>query len=132
MAGGANVVLDKGYIAGAALVQYRAVKIGADASKVIQVAALADQPIGVVQETASTADVTSGRVVNVRHMGISACRAAAALATAGISVSADANGRVIASGATLNPRLGVLLSTAGALDDIVWVLLSIGASSGGA
>jgi|SRR5215207_7837470 len=130
MSGGANVVLDKGYIAGAAITQFRAVKFSSNVGDaVIHTAALTDQPIGVTQESASAGDATNGRVINVRHLGISFVRASGALATIGIPVSADAAGRAVASGANLNPRLGILLTPAGALDDIVAVLLAIGSAS---
>jgi hypothetical protein len=130
MSGGANVVLDKGYLAGAAVTQFRAVKFSNNVGDtVIHTAALTDQPIGVAQENATAGDATNGRVINIRHLGISFMRASGALATIGIPVSADAVGRVVASGANLNPRIGTLLTPAAALDDIVAVLLCIGAAS---
>jgi len=130
MSGGANVVLDKGYIAAAAVTMYRCVKFSSNVGDAVNhVAALTDQPIGVAQENATAGDATNGRIINVRHLGISFVRASGALATIGIAVSADANGRAVASGANLNPRLGILLTPAGALDDLVAVLLCIGSAS---
>ena len=130
MSGGMTLGICKGYKAGAAVTAYRAVKFSGNVGDtVIHTAALGDQPLGVALESATAGDVTNGRIINVCHTGIVMVRASGVMATIGISVSADAAGRAVASGATLNPRLGVLLTPAAALDDLVAVLLSIGAAS---
>ena len=130
MSGGMTLGVCKGYKAGAAVTAYRVVKFSSNVGDtVIHTAALTDQPVGVALESATAGDVTNGRIINVCHTGIVLVRAAGALATIGISVSADAAGRAVASGLNLNPRLGILLQPAGAADDLVAVLLNIGSIS---
>lgn len=134
MAGGANVVLDKGYKAGAAITSYRLVKMS-DAETVIMSAAATDQSIGVCQEAATAGDATNGRVVNVRLMGISFCRAEGALATVGVPLRSTTAGRVQALAGTAGVNevvVGILLSTAGTQDDLVAVLLTPGVRSNAA
>jgi hypothetical protein len=120
---GPNYVLGKGFKAGGAISQFRFVELGA-AETVTQANAAGDACIGVAQEEVTAADATAGRVVNVLVAGISRCIAGAALATAGVDVGTDAQGRVIA--AASGKVLGVLLQTAASTGQHVDVLLTQG------
>lgn len=119
---GPNYVLDKGFVAGGAISQYRLVTLAANGVSVSQAAAQGVQCIGVSQETASAGDVTNGRVVAVRLMGISRCVAGAIMATAGVPVTASADGGVEPAAAA-DLVIGLLLQPAAAIGNHVDVLL---------
>lgn len=120
---GPNYVLDKGFVAGGAVERFRFVELNAAGTSVTQSNAAGESSIGVVQETASAGDATNGRVVDVRLMGISRCIAGATLATAGVAVTTDNQGRVAAA-AVGNQVLGILLTPAANAGDHVDVLLT--------
>jgi hypothetical protein len=70
------------------------------------------QPLGVVQEDASAADVTKGRIVDVRLMGIARVVAGAAI-TRGTRVGVGATGKVL-------PMVG----TAGLVENVVGIAMT--------
>lgn len=119
---GPNYVLSKGFKAGAAITQYRFVSLAA-AETVTQTATLGAAAIGVAQETISTADATSGRIVNVALLGVSRCIAGQVLATPGIQVASNASGQVKTVGTGEN-SVGILLNAATATGAHVDVLLT--------
>jgi hypothetical protein len=85
-------------------------------------------PLGVAQESASAGDVTNGKVINIRLMGIARCIAGAAL-TRGTRVRASAAGKVVAPSAaagTVDNIVGVLTFSSLADGDHVDVLLTPG------
>jgi hypothetical protein len=70
---GPNYVLDKGYKAGGAIGKYRYVEFSAveTVSLAAYVAGANDDLAGICQEEVSAGDATNGRIVGVRHLGIS-------------------------------------------------------------
>jgi hypothetical protein len=67
---GANFILDKGFKIAAAATKYQLVKFGSADDTMTPVTAATDQAMGVLLEDCPTADVTNGRVCDVRLMGI--------------------------------------------------------------
>ena len=124
---GGHQILDKGFVANEALTKFRVVKIGAGVRNVDAIDADGQQGIGVVQETASAADATAGRVVDVRLLGVSLCEADAAV-TAGAPVRAMDTGTVAALAATTadQPIVGIALEAAADAGDWIAVLLTPG------
>lgn len=122
-----NIVLAKGFNAGAAIAPYRIVKFSA-AETVIQSAAAADSHVGVVSEVGPA----SGERAEVIVSGVALVEAGAAV-TVGALVTADGTGRGIAAApaAGANARhIGVALEAASAAGDIIRVLLSQGSVQG--
>lgn len=107
------------YIAGGAIVRYRAVSRGADANKVVQ-AGLNAVPLGIAEENQDTAE-RSVRVADEPGEKVLA-EAGAAFALDAI-LSADANGRLIvgAGAAGTNNVVAIARQAAGALGDLVAV-----------
>jgi len=122
---GPNFVLDKGYQATTAITQFRAVTLTAN-DQVKQADGAAQFALGIGQETVSAADATSGRITDVRILGISRAINGTAGALARMTrCTVDTSGRVVAA-ATTNPVLGVTLSAASAQGDQVDFLLTPG------
>lgn len=116
-----NLVLAKNYIAGGAIPANSLVKFGADDNTVVAAAAGADLVIGVSGDLA----VVLGERVDVTHVGIAFCKAGAAVAR-GSRVMSDANGAGIAAAAAAGANVqtvGVALEAAGALNDVIRVLV---------
>jgi hypothetical protein len=129
MAGGANFILDKGYKCTAAVAQFLAVKLSTF-DTVAPIAGLTDAPLGICQETISTADATNGRVADIRLLGISRAIAGGSI-TLGDRVKVDATGKLITvpGVAGTNDRVvGIALETA-VLNDQFDVLLTPGATN---
>jgi hypothetical protein len=126
---GTNFVLDKGFLAQAATTQFHVVKGGTANEACTPVTATNDQPLGVAQEAATAAEVTNGKVINVRMMGISRCICQGTIAR-WTRVRAHSTGRVVAlSGAagTVDNLVGITMFSA--VDgDHVDVFLTIGAT----
>ena len=122
---GPNYVLDKGFTAGGVIRKFRFVELNAAGTQVSEANAAGESVIGVCQEEVSASDVTNKRVVDVRLMGISRCIAGATLATAGVQVATDNQGRVAAAAST-NAVVGILLTPAANAGDHVDVLLTQG------
>jgi hypothetical protein len=130
---GPNYVLDKGFIANSAVVQFHAVKLAAD-DQVTAVTAAGEQAIGVCQEEITAGDATSGRVTDVRILGISRVVAGAAV-TRGALVRVNAAGRAIALAGTAGVNenvLGMALTPATADGEHIDVLLTPGGRSNAA
>jgi hypothetical protein len=106
-----------GMVCSADLADFVAVKAHTVAGQVAVCAAVTDVPMGVVERAAK-----SGMPVNVVIGGTAKIKAGAALATIGVPVTTDASGRAVAGGAS-DGCIGILLSTAGAANEIVEVLL---------
>lgn len=107
------------YIAGAAIVRYRAVKRGADANHVVA-ADLNAVPIGIAEENQDTAE-RSVRVAD--RPGEQVLGEAGAAFALDALLSADANGRLIvgAQAAGTNNVVAIARQAAGALGDLVAV-----------
>jgi hypothetical protein len=97
---GPNYVLDKGFKAAAAIGIYRLVVVGASEQVTQASSPTANVLYGVSQEEIAAADATSGRIVNVRLAGISRCISGGPAITAGVPVTTDAVGRVVAAAST--------------------------------
>lgn len=125
---GPNYVLDKGFVAGGAITQYRGVVLSATAESVTQASSAGVQALGIAQDTViSSADATNSRVADVRILGISRCIAGAAITTERRMVL-DNQGRVVPAAATTakQNQVGIALQTASAAGDHVDVLLTPG------
>ena len=130
MGTGPNFVIDKGLLVqGSAAVVFGTLYQGGtvDQSATPHTAATAQRSIGVAQESIDAAKVATGKVfANFRLLGISRVRAGAAIATRYQRVGPDASGRAIVSTAG-NIAAGINLTTAGAAEEHVDVLLTPGA-----
>ncbi|MCM8625527.1 DUF2190 family protein [Accumulibacter sp.] len=117
----------KSFSAGAAISAYRLVKFSA-AETVIQATAATDSIIGVANDVGAA----SGERQDVVMQGIAWVEAGAAISL-GAFVTADANGRGVASApsaGTNNRILGVALDAAGASGDQIRVLVDVGSYQG--
>jgi hypothetical protein len=122
---GPNFVLDKGYQATTAITQFRAVTQVADTG-VKQTDAAAAVVLGVAQENISAADATSGRIADIRMMGITrAINGTAGALARSTLVATDNTGRVVAA-TTGQAAVGLTLSAATAQGDQVDLLLTPG------
>ncbi len=114
-----NPILQKNYIAEAAVSPFRIVKLGSADGKVTPAAAATDLLIGVANEV--------GPAINERcdviHTGIAFVEAGAAV-TRGSSITSDASGRGIATTTTANRVIGIALESASAAGDIFRVLIA--------
>lgn len=123
---GPNFVLDKGFQPTAAVGIFRCVKLAATKEKVTQTTT-DELVIGVCQEEITAADATSGRVANIRMIGISRCVADGALAI-GDRVGAGLLGKVTKTAlATGDSLVGIVLEAAAADGDHIDVFLTLGA-----
>jgi hypothetical protein len=120
---GPNHVLDKGYLIQAAVNKFLPVKHGSANETATPATAGTDLIAGFIQETVSAADVTSGRVANVRVMGITRAIAGAAI-TRGADVMITTGGKVITATAT-NRIIGQAQFSVAADNDHVDVLLDL-------
>jgi hypothetical protein len=116
---GPNFVLDLPYKAAAAISQFQGVKLSAD-DTVTPVSALTDACIGVAQETISAGDVTSGRVCDIRVMGVTRAKSGGTC-TRGTAAACNASG-LFQNAATTNRVAGIFL-TSGVSGDQVNLLL---------
>lgn len=126
---GPNFVLDKGYQPTGAVRQFRVVTAStSNKEQCAEAASAGAAPLGVCQDEISAANATSGRVANIRIMGISRCIAGAALATIGTPVRTDNQGRVVAMAATTanQNQLGITRTAASAAGDHIDVQLTPG------
>ena len=124
---GANGVLSLPFQPSEAMTRYTAVKLSGD--QAVDLAdTIGDACIGVTQETVIAADVTAGRVVEVKVMGTTVIEAGAALATVGTRVRASATGQAVALAATTaeQEQLGITLTVSGAAGDWITILLTPG------
>ena len=93
-----NFVLDKGYDCAAAVTKYRAVKMTA-AQTVSPIAAAADLPVGIAQESVSASEITKGKGCPVAEMGISAFEADVACSVGQrLVIGASGNGTLAPQG----------------------------------
>jgi hypothetical protein len=67
---GSNFILDKGFKIAAPATKYQLVKFGSADDTMTPVTGVTDQAMGVLLEDCPTADVTNGRVCDVRLMGL--------------------------------------------------------------
>lgn len=119
----------KSYVAEAAVLPYRIVKLGTADGQVVQAAAATDAAIGVSD---SLGQDTIGSRVEVIHEGIAEITAGAAI-TRGALVMADSSGRAITATAAAGSNVatvGRALVSAGAAGEVINVLLSIGSFQG--
>ena len=125
MGAGPNYVLDKGFQANEALTQYYLVKlVTASEGYVDQSDTTNEVCIGVTQEACTAADATSGKIVDVRIMGVSTCVASQAV-NLGELVRSSGAGKVSGlAGAAKQKVLGIALTAAGADGDQFDVLLT--------
>jgi len=124
---GMNFVLDKGFQTQTALTKFFCVKYGTADQTCTAVTGTTDLVLGVVQEDATAADVTRGRIVDVRLMGIARCVAGAAI-TRGARVIVGATGKVLTlAGGTANQNVvGIAMTTVTTDLDHIDVLLTPG------
>ena len=86
---GPNYVLELPYQPAEAMNKLQAVRMVVSAPDTIEVCDVQGEwVLGIVQETVSAEDVTNGRIVNVRIMGVAMCIAEGAI-TAGAPVTAS-------------------------------------------
>lgn len=121
----ADHILDKGYVATAAIGQFRIVT-QASATTCTQAAAATGALLGVCQETISADDATNGRVANIRIQGRSrAVNGVAGALAVGTRVTSDASGRCIAA-TTGNVVVGVVRVAGAAQGDHIEIDLTPG------
>lgn len=121
---GPNELLDKGFIVTTPVPLYHVV--AQSAVEECELAGAAGDWLGIAQEEADELDVTRGRVVRVRPMGISRGVAGATFALRA-RLTSDADGRLVEAAAG-NPVVGIALTPAGAIGDWVDVQLTPGAA----
>lgn len=111
-------------LAGAAVTQYRAVKVTTTKDRYIHTAAIADVCAGIALVAAAAA----GDAFSIQTMGVAKCVAAAAISV-GDKVMPDSGGggKVATSSGAAN-ELGVALTAAAADGDIIEVQLSLPAT----
>lgn len=116
-----NPVFVKSSDAGADLSthQYKAVKY--DGSGNLAVCGLGESASGFLQNDPNAA----GKSGDVMKLGITRAIAGAAIATKGLKLASDASGRVIVA-STGHHVIGISEGTAGALGDIIPVLVCLG------
>lgn len=127
-----NKVFTKPYNAGGAIKSNRFVKFGGDDDTILQAAASTDLIIGAVNNVAPPgSDAASGDRLDVEHYGIADIRLGGNV-TRGNKVTSDANGCAVAAapGAGVNAQIGGIALRSGVADDIIPVLLTIGAVQG--
>lgn len=127
-----NKMFTKPYDAGATVKSNRFVKFGADDDKVVQAAASTDNIIGAVNAVAVPgSDAATGDRLDVEHYGIVDIRLGGTV-TRGAKVTSDSDGRAVAAapGAGVNAQIGGIALRSGVTDDIIPVLLTIGAVQG--
>jgi hypothetical protein len=95
--------------------QFRAAKV--DSNGLAALGGAGDFCVGITQD-----NVPTGEAGGVRISGVSKAVAGAAVA-AGAKVTSDANGRIITATASTDNCLGVALSAAAALGEIISVLV---------
>lgn len=118
-----NFVLDKGFIAAAAVTKFRAVKMSGAVDTVTPVAAANDQVIGIAQYSVSAGEIAKAKRASVRLSGISEMEIAEAI-NEGDEISIDTVGRAVVSAAT-ERIVGVALSAASTSGNRVSVMLSL-------
>lgn len=124
-----NPSLIKSYVAEAAVLPYRIVKLGTADGQVVQATAATDAAIGVSDNLGQD---TAGYRVEVVHNGIAEVTAGAAI-TRGALVMADSSARVITATASAGANVAIVgraLNSAGAAGEVINVLLSIGSFQG--
>lgn len=122
-----NPTLTKNYVAGGAIPAATIVKLSSDTA-VVAAAAATDSLIGVSTDIAAA----SGERCDVILQGIAFVVAGAAI-TRGALVTSDGSGRAVAAapGAGTNNRvIGTALEAAGALGDVIRVLINPGSIQG--
>ncbi len=123
----ANTLLNKNYVAEAAIAAYRIVKFGAADGQVLQAAAAADAMIGVCESVGPAigerCDIVKSGIADVEFAGVVA---------RGGPVTADANGKGVAAapGAGANVRIIGFAEVTTAAGDIAPVLLAPGLMQG--
>lgn len=128
---GMNVILAKGYQVQSAVTKFMVVKYGTADQTCTAVTGANQVPLGVVQEDASAADVTKGRIVNVLEVGIARCIAGAAI-TRGTRVGVGATGKVlpmVGTAGLVENTVGIAQMSSAADGDHIDVLLTIGATT---
>lgn len=117
-----NVILEKNFLAGAAIAAGLIVKHGAADDTVVPAAAATDLLIGVASRDF---DAASGERIDVMTHGIAAVKLGGAV-TRGQPVTSDANGKGVAAApaAGANARVIGIALASGVLNDVVDVLLS--------
>lgn len=123
----ANTLLNKNYVAEAAIAAYRIVKFGAADGQVLQAAAAADAMIGVCESVGPAI----GERCDIVKAGIAEVEFAGVVARGG-PVTADAIGRGVAAapGAGANVRIIGFAEVTTAAGDIAPVLLAPGLMQG--
>jgi hypothetical protein len=123
---GPNFVLDKGFYLDAAANKFEVVILTTTLEHVDDAASANELAIGILQETVTADDVTSGRVVDVRIMGISRAIANGAIAI-GSRVRSAGDGKVapLAAAAKQNV-IGIAMTQATADGDHIDILLTPG------
>lgn len=115
----ANMVLDSGYVAAAAIPIFTAVKLASDTSVTPCTDATAPV-IGICQETITSGDATLGRVANIRVQGVSrAINGVAGALARGARVMPDASGRMIVATGAGSFVCGVVTVAGAAQGDII-------------
>jgi len=111
---GGHYVLDMSFLASEALTQFQAVTL--DTAGTISAAdAQGERIIGICQEAVTAADVTNGRVVNVRVLGVSRA-IASGTPDPGELVTASADGS-LEPVATGDFSVGICVATTSAADN---------------
>ena len=127
---GRENTLSAPFIAGAALTLNRMVKI-TTGGEVIHPAAIDEQTIGVTLDSATAAEATANKVVQVQVLGVAKIEASAAIA-AGVLVAVSGSDGRIATATPANTTtatafhfaVGIALEAAGGAAEVISVLLA--------
>ena len=114
-----NILMNKTYVAGAAIPANSIVKFGADDNTVIVATAVGDASIGVSLGFAAATD----QRIDVLHFGLADVKLGVGGITRGAEVTSDASGQGVAAAAT-NRVVGVAFG-GGVAGDIVPVMISL-------
>lgn len=123
----ANIILDKNYVAEAAIAACRIVKFGSADGQVVQAAAATDSLIGVCEMVGPAlgerCDVIKSGIADVELGGT---------VTRGAAITADANGKGVAAApaAGSNARIIGFAEVSGVSGDIIPVLVAPGVMQG--
>jgi membrane protein implicated in regulation of membrane protease activity len=112
-----------------AVSRFHAVLLGTATKQTCQVTSGANQQaVGIIQETISAADITSGRVADVRVEGVSTCVANSAIAIGDrVRVSAtEGLLETVAAATAKQNQVGLALTAAASSGDWFEVLLTTG------
>jgi len=123
---GPSYIADPSYSASGAITRFKAVKLS-DVDTVTAISLSGVAADGVAQMASTAAEATAGKVIPVRHYGVTRMIAGDVI-NLRAPVQVDATGRAIPLAATTakQEQIGIALKAAAAANDVIYVLLTTG------